>query len=244
MPDRDTLRMQAQLGAHSDRPAPTNPTNLARPARPGEVWFDFIEQSKPGAPWKSLSGSGSGSGSGSSTNSIRFESLSDGSIVLRGLDRYTAYRFRLVSIPSMGGRVYGVASPPLLTDAVEPSLRRPPAVEAHGSASFSVSWVGHTSESSLLRPLHTPLPRVHSILQPYAPATYSVPRLVTLTLSPQSSPGGPSCIFNPQPVNTIHQSSAYHLNPHQVGQASHCRPQLQWYLEYRRRGESHWSAVP
>lgn len=69
----------------------------------------------------------------------------DGRVLLmRGLERYMAYEYRLRSVNELGSTVGG-SSGPILTDTVSTNLGRPPQVAAYSSASFSVSWIGQTS---------------------------------------------------------------------------------------------------
>eukprot|EP00966_Prymnesium_polylepis_P285424 6593221-Prymnesium_polylepis.1 len=65
-------------------------------------------------------------------------------VLLTAPERYAAYEYRLRAYNRLGSTV-GSSTGPLLTDATEINLARPPRIVASGSASFSLDWVGQTS---------------------------------------------------------------------------------------------------
>jgi len=73
--------------------------------------------------------------------------LVKGSVLVEQLDPYSVTHFRLTAVNSKGESAPGAMSKPLLTDAENSHMLRPPTVQVTSSASFSVSW-----ESSPCRP--------------------------------------------------------------------------------------------
>ena len=81
---------------------------------------------------------------GGAVSEVGAEGEAGRTVLLRGLEKYLAYEYRLRSFNQLGSTV-GASTGPLLTDAITTNLARPPRVTATGSASFSLEWVGQTS---------------------------------------------------------------------------------------------------
>ena len=103
------------------------------------AWFALLEQPAPVAVWRRPSApkvipqppaaaatpaAATPAATAASASAI---ALADGTLLVRGLEPYVAYRFRIASSGARGASE-GESSAPLLTDAPEPSLVRPPRV--------------------------------------------------------------------------------------------------------------------
>jgi NAD(P)-dependent dehydrogenase (short-subunit alcohol dehydrogenase family) len=103
------------------------------------AWFALLEQPAPLAVWRRPSApkvipqppaaaatpaAATPAATAASASAI---ALADGTLLVRGLEPYVAYRFRIASSGARGASE-GEPSAPLLTDAPEPSLVRPPRV--------------------------------------------------------------------------------------------------------------------
>ena len=125
------------------------------------------------------------------------------SVLIRFLERYTAYQY-LLSSSNDRGTTLGTPSRPWLTDVTEASLRRAPHAEASGSASFTVSWVGQASHCRptlkwRLETRHKGAPKWQTVV-----SEATVPLYVTDELR---CPAG--CAFRVTPTNIVGWADAW-----------------------------------
>ena len=149
----------------------------ARLADEAAEWRPAARQESANAPWVRSPGGGEWP--------ARFASIGDdGTLLLSSLEPYAAYQFHVSSTNALG-TTEGRASAPLFTDDPESKLRRPPTVEAVGSASYTISWGGQAGthcrpevrwrvdvrrRSGMWQPIgdavHTPSVTVHTLRCP------------------------------------------------------------------------------
>ena len=159
-------------------------------------------------------GSGKGVAADKGIASSMVDETGKTSVLIRYLERYTAYQYVLGSTND-GGTTLGVPSRPWLTDVTESSLRRAPVAEATGSASFTVSWVGQASHC---RPQLTWLLESH---RKGAPRWSSVGEALTMPLYSTHNLRCPEgCAFRVTPTNILGWTDLWLYYLHSMGAGS------------------------